>query len=112
MRSLRLLALATIVLGGVTFDARAQRPKPVVGGSEVHWVLTLDVPAGNMDKFQQLAAEMVASTKQEAGALDHEFAATPDQKTAAVVERYRDSEAVVVQSRGSSTSSPSASSRW
>src|SRR5437763_1410828 len=53
------------------------------------------LPPGNMDKFKQVVAGLVAASKQEPGTLEYEYAATADNGTVDIIERYVDSDAVV-----------------
>ena len=87
--------VAVIALAGIPLAAQAQTTKPAVGSDEVYWVVTLSVPSGRMDDFKQVVDQLVAATKEEPGALEYEYSASADQSTVDIVERYRDSNAVV-----------------
>jgi quinol monooxygenase YgiN len=87
--------LAVIALGGIPLAAQAQTTKPAVGSNEVYWVVTVSVPPGRMDDFKQVVDQLVAATKEEPGTLEYEYSASADQSTVDIVERYRDSNAVV-----------------
>ena len=87
--------VAVIPLAGIPLAAQAQTTKPAVGSDEVYWVVTLSVPSGRMDDFKQVVDQLVAATKEEPGALEYEYSASADQSTVDIVERYRDSNAVV-----------------
>lgn len=90
---MRKYLLALTVLGAMTIPTMAQTP--ATGSQEVFWVLTLDVQPGKMDQFKQLVTEIVAAVEKEPGTLEYEWSASADQTTIDVVERYRDSKAVV-----------------
>jgi quinol monooxygenase YgiN len=92
---MRKLLLALTALGAMTVAAEAQTIKPAVGSTEVYWTLTVAVPPGNMDKFKEVVAGLVAASKQEPGTLEYEYAATADNGTVDIVERYVDSDAVI-----------------
>jgi quinol monooxygenase YgiN len=62
---------------------------------DLFWLFTLDVKPGKFDEFKQLVADIVTSTKQEPGTLAYQYAASVDQSTVHIYERYRDSEAFV-----------------
>jgi quinol monooxygenase YgiN len=91
---MRKILLSMCVLSAMTATAAAQT-KPSAGSNEVYWVVTFTVPPGNMDKFKQVVARLVAATKQEPGTLEYEYTATPDNGTVDIIERYVDSDAVV-----------------
>jgi autoinducer 2-degrading protein len=65
-------------------------------GNELFWMFTLDVKPGKFDDFKTLVADIVAATQQEPGTLAYQYAASEDQRTVHIYERYRDSEAFVV----------------
>jgi quinol monooxygenase YgiN len=87
--------VAVIALAGIPLAAQAQTTQPAVGSDEVYWVVTLSVPSGRMDDFKRVVDQLVAATKEEPGALEYEYSASADQSTVDIVERYRDSNAVV-----------------
>jgi quinol monooxygenase YgiN len=87
--------LAVIALSGIALVAQAQTTKPAVGSDEVYWVVTVLVPSGRMDDFKRVVDQLVAATKEESGALEYEYSASANQSTVDIVERYRDSNAVV-----------------
>ena len=87
--------VAVIALAGIPLAAQAQATKPAVGSDEVYWVVTLSVPSGRMDDFKQVVDQLVAATKEEPGAIEYEYTASADQSTVDIIERYRDSKAVV-----------------
>lgn len=93
---MRTMIVSFCALAAMISPAMAQgQIKPAVGSSEVYWTLTVSVPAGNMEKFKQVVAGLVAASKQEPGTLEYEYAATADNSTVDIVERYVDSAAVV-----------------
>jgi autoinducer 2-degrading protein len=59
------------------------------------WVFTLDVKPGQFEPFKGLVAQIVAATAQEPGTLAYQYAASDDQNTVHIYERYRDSVAFV-----------------
>jgi quinol monooxygenase YgiN len=63
--------------------------------NEVSWVVELTVKAGRLEAFRALIEEMVASTREEAGALAYQWFISDDQTTVHVYERYADSDAVL-----------------
>jgi len=91
---MRNLILALVALGAMTTAATAQT-KPAAGSSEVYWDLTVTVPPGNMDKFKEVVAGLVAASKQEPGTLEYEYTVSADNGTVDIIERYVDSAAVV-----------------
>ena len=91
---MRTILLAACALGAMTVTATAQT-KPAAGSTEVYWDLTVAVPPGNMEKFKQVVAGLVAASKQEPGTLEYEYAVTADNSTIDIIERYVDSDAVV-----------------
>jgi Rrf2 family protein len=91
---MRKILLSMCVLSALTATVAAQT-KPAAGSNEIYWVITFTVPPGNMDKFKQVVARLVAATKQEPGTLEYEYTATPDNGTVDIIERYADSDAAV-----------------
>lgn len=64
--------------------------------SPVSWNLQLSVREGRLDAARALMVEMVASTREESGALGYEWFLSDDGKTCHINERYADSGAVLV----------------
>ena len=62
----------------------------------VSWNLQLSVREGRLDAARTLMEEMVASTREESGALGYEWFLSDDGKACHVNERYADSGAVLV----------------
>lgn len=62
----------------------------------VSWNLQLSVREGRLDAARTLMEEMVASTREESGALGYEWFISGDGKTCHINERYADSGAVLV----------------
>jgi quinol monooxygenase YgiN len=62
----------------------------------VSWNLQLSVMVGRLDAARALMEEMVASTREESGALGYEWFLSDDGKTCHINERYADSGAVLV----------------
>ena len=93
---MRTIVVSICALAAMTATATAQgQIKPAAGSTEIFWDLTVSVPPGNMDKFKQVVAGLVAASKQEPGTLEYEYAASADGSTVDIVERYVDSDAVV-----------------
>lgn len=92
---MRVLMFALVALGVMTLPAAAQTKKPAVGSEEVYWVVTFAIPPGQMDKFKQVVAPLVAATKEEPGTLEYEYNESADHSTVDIYERYRNSDAVV-----------------
>jgi quinol monooxygenase YgiN len=64
-------------------------------GHEVAWVLELAVNPGQFDAVWALMEEMVASTRDEPGALGYAWFVGEENRTVALYERYADSAAVL-----------------
>src|SRR4051812_1127274 len=69
----------------------------------VSWVVELAVKAGQSEAFRALMEEMVASTREEQGALAYQWFVSDDGSTVHIYERYATSPAVMahLQSFGS-----------
>ena len=63
--------------------------------NEIAWLLELEVQKGRGDALRDLMAEMVASTKGEAGTTDYEWSLSKDGTACHIYERYADSDAVM-----------------
>ncbi|MDT8340011.1 MAG: antibiotic biosynthesis monooxygenase [Longimicrobiales bacterium] len=61
----------------------------------ISWILELRVLPGRMGALRALMEEMIASTREEAGALSYEWFADADGSVCHIYERYRDSTAVM-----------------
>jgi quinol monooxygenase YgiN len=61
----------------------------------VSWNLQVDVQDGRLDEARALMSEMVASTRQEPGALVYEWFLSPDGQVCHLCERYADSAAAL-----------------
>ena len=62
----------------------------------VYWNLELSIKAGEFENFQELMAEMVASTEaSEPNALNYEWSVSEDKSSCHIFERYTDSEATL-----------------
>lgn len=106
---MRSLMCALVAMGAMCLQAEAQTAKPAVGSEEVYWVVTFSIPQGQMDKFKQIVAPLVADTMKEPGTLEYEYTASDDQSTVDIIERYLNSEAVashVTQTFGPKYSKP------
>ncbi len=62
----------------------------------ISWNLQMSVRDGLLDDARDLMNEMVATTRQEAGAQSYEWFLSEDGKTCHINERYADSAAVMV----------------
>jgi quinol monooxygenase YgiN len=93
---MRTVLLASIAAGAMMLQANAQTTaKPAVGSDEIAWVITFHVQPDQLADFKKVVAPLVAATKEEPGALDYEYYVGADQSTVDILERYRDSNAVV-----------------
>jgi quinol monooxygenase YgiN len=63
--------------------------------NEITCVFSLEVQPGKFDEFKQLVAQIVSLASAESGTIMYEYSASPDGNTAHIVERYRDSRAIV-----------------
>jgi len=61
----------------------------------VHFLVDLNVHEGKFDSFEHIAQEMIASTRQEPGALGYEWCLSADRTRCRIVETYADSDAVL-----------------
>ena len=70
---------------------------------EVSWLVEVAVKPGELDNLRALIAEMVASTRDEAGTIAYQWYVSSDGSTVHIYERYATSTAVMVhlQSFGS-----------
>jgi quinol monooxygenase YgiN len=89
--------VALLVIGTVSFPARAQTPALQHGlkTGYVAFSYTGEVLPGQMDNFKQVATKVSAAVAQEPGTLMYEWSLRPDEKTFDVVEVYQSSDAVV-----------------
>jgi quinol monooxygenase YgiN len=62
---------------------------------QVSWLLELAVKPGELENFKALMAEMVESTRGEAGVLTYEWSISDDSSAIHISERFADSAAVV-----------------
>lgn len=62
---------------------------------QVSWVLQCGVKEGQRDALEELMGEMVASTKDEPGALSYEWFISDDGSTVHLYEKFADSAATV-----------------
>ncbi len=61
----------------------------------VHWLLEFKIKPGKLEGFRGVMEDMIASTKNEAGALVYEWCFNEDHTVCNIYERYADSEAVL-----------------
>jgi quinol monooxygenase YgiN len=66
----------------------------------VHFLVALTLHEGKFDSFEGIVQEMVASTRQESGALRYEWCLCADRKRCRIVETYADSDAVLAHLTG------------
>ena len=64
-------------------------------GNQVSWVLQLAVQDGKLDELRALMDEMVASTREEPGALSYEWFVSEDGGAVHIYERYADDAATL-----------------
>jgi len=67
---------------------------------EVSWIIELAVKAGQLEVFGTLMEEMVASTREEGGALAYQWFVSDDGSAVHIYERYASSAAVLEHLRG------------
>ena len=90
---LRLIAVIVSLGAGIT---AAGAEEAAVGSREVYWVRFAEVQPEKMDEFKALISRLVATVRaNEPGALAFEWHVADDGRTVQVLERYRDSDAVV-----------------
>jgi quinol monooxygenase YgiN len=80
--------LAALATEGTTMD------------NAVSWVVELAVKPGKLESFRALMAEMVASTREEHGALTYQWFVSDDGSTVHIYERYASSAAVLEHLQG------------
>jgi quinol monooxygenase YgiN len=66
---------------------------------EVSWLVELAVKQGQLDNFRRLTAEMVESSRREAGVLSYQRFVSEDGKSVYAYERYADSTAALAHLR-------------
>ena len=66
----------------------------------ISWDLMVNVKAGHLDSFRGLMDEMVASTREEPGAVIYEWFISDDEGAVHIYERYADSDATMVHLGG------------
>lgn len=64
---------------------------------DLYWVFTLHVEPGKFAAFRTLVADIVIASHQEPGTLAYQYSVSADETTVHIFERYRDSDAFVVQ---------------
>jgi quinol monooxygenase YgiN len=94
---MRYLMCALLAMGAMCLQAAAETAKPAVGSDEVYWVVSFTIPQGQLDKFKQVVAPLVADTRNEPGTLAYEYNVSADQSTVDIYERYRNSAGVLAQ---------------
>ena len=87
--------LGLLAVAAVSVSAQAQSPEKGLKAGNIIAHYTGEVLPGQMDKFKQVVAKVVAAVAQEPGTLMYEWTLRPDQKTFDVTELYKDSDAVV-----------------
>jgi len=63
--------------------------------NDVSWVVEISVKPGQLEVFRALMTDMVASTREEPGALSYRWFVSDDGSTVHIYERYADSAATV-----------------
>jgi len=71
-KSMKTATLATVLIGGL-MTTTAMAGGHLDATDDIAWTLTLDLAEGQDDAFSVLMAEMVAATKEEAGAKSYEW---------------------------------------
>jgi len=71
-KSMKTATLATVLIGGL-MTTTAMADGHLDATDDIAWTLTLDLAEGQDDAFSVLMAEMVAATKEEAGAKSYEW---------------------------------------
>jgi quinol monooxygenase YgiN len=66
----------------------------------VYFIVDFAITAGKFEEFQSIAAEMVAGTQSEPGALAYEFDPTGDGTESRLIEVYADSDAALLHTKG------------
>ena len=79
----------------VLVSAQAQSSEKGLKAGNIIAHYTGEVLPGQIDKFKQVVAKVVAAVAQEPDTLMYEWTFRPDQKTFDVTELYKDSDAVV-----------------
>src|SRR5262249_23681190 len=91
--TMRKLLVSLLLIGAVSFSARAQAPQHGLKTGYVAFTYTGEVLPGQMDNFRQLVGKVVAAVAQEPGTLMYEWTFRPDGKPFDVVELYQNSDA-------------------
>ena len=84
-----------LAVAAVSVSAQAQSPEKGLKTGYIIFHYTGEVLPGQMDKFKQVAAKVIAAVAQEPGTLMYEWTLRPDQKTFDATELYKNSDAVV-----------------
>jgi quinol monooxygenase YgiN len=87
--------LCLLALAALTVSAKAQSPEKGLKTGYIVLHYTGEVLPGQMDKFKQVVAKVIAAVAQEPGTLMYEWTLRPDGKTFDVTELYKNSDAVV-----------------
>ena len=66
----------------------------------VHFLLDVTIHEGKFDSFEGIVQEMIASTRQEPGALGYEWCLSADRTRCRIIETYADSDAVLAHLTG------------
>src|SRR5436190_10209046 len=66
----------------------------------IYFIVDLTIADGKLEEFQATAAEMVAGTQQEPGALAYEFYLNADEGQCRLIEIYADSAAALAHTKG------------
>ncbi|MDT8332877.1 antibiotic biosynthesis monooxygenase [Roseomonas gilardii] len=62
---------------------------------QLYWIFSVEVREGQMAAFKALAAEIVATARNEPGTLSYDYTASENGKTVHIFERYRDSASAI-----------------
>jgi quinol monooxygenase YgiN len=67
---------------------------------QLSWLLEVTILPGKLADFRAVAKDLIANTQPEPGTLDYEWHLSPDNTTCHIVERYRDSAAMIQHVEG------------
>jgi quinol monooxygenase YgiN len=62
---------------------------------DIYWVCVFTVDPNKFVDFQKVVAPLVAATRAEPGSMAYEYSVSADNSTVHIVERYRNSDAVI-----------------
>jgi quinol monooxygenase YgiN len=62
---------------------------------DIYWVCSFSIEPERFAEFREVVEPLVAATRQEPGSLANEYSVSEDHRTIHIIERYRDSDAVI-----------------